>query len=116
MAVKSKQPFNYIAHIQRDGKVTELAGTREDYSMRQVYQYLLEKAAQMGGWLLAESITPTEGEAESRCTYNEEPEPEPEVEAEVKPTHENRTIGADGVWSSYEKRYAGASRLTFKEL
>jgi hypothetical protein len=110
MAAKSKLLFNYVAHIQREGKVTELAGAREDYSMKQVYQYLLSVANSMGGWLLAESITPANGEVESRCTYNEkEAEPEAEVTED-----EGHALGASGVWLSYDRRYAGASRLTFR--
>jgi hypothetical protein len=111
MAAKSKQPYNYVAHIQREGRVTELAGTREDYSMKKVYQFLLELATEMGGWLLAEQITDAD-DNQSRCTYNEK-EIEPIAEDEVK--DEGITLGADGVWNSYTKRYAGAQRLTFKE-
>jgi hypothetical protein len=109
MAAKSKQQFNYIAHIQRAGTVTELAGQREDYSMKKVYQYLLSVATDMGGWLLSDSIT--EADEQSRCTYNEKEEAPPEVEA----TDEGITLGAEGVWNSYTKRYTGASQLTFKE-
>ncbi len=110
MAAKSKQPFNYVAHIQREGKVTEVAGTREDYDMKKVYHWLLQLAQNMGGWLLADQITDANGEVEeSRCTYNEIDEPEPEVVED-----EGITLGADGVWNSYTRRYAGASRLTFR--
>lgn len=107
MAAKSKQPFNYVAHIQRGGSVTELAGTREDYSVKHIYQWLWEKAKDMGGWLLAEQIT------ESDVPVEEQPESSLYVQAEEAPPP---TFGANEVWGVYHgERYTGALRLSFKE-
>lgn len=110
MAAKSKQSFNYVAHVQRDGKVTEIAGTREDYSMKKVYSFLLQLASSMGGWLLAEQITEDGSASESS--------PSKAVSLYVQaddPTPETPTFGDKATWVKYDHRYAGASQLTFKE-
>lgn len=112
MAAKSKQLFEFVAHIQRGSKVTEVAGTREEYSMKRVYTYLLGLAEQMGGFLLADSIKPCDIEAasESRCAYNEKEETPSEEQIQLGPR-----IGDVDVWVPFTVKYTGATRLTFKE-
>lgn len=103
MAAKSKKLFNYIAHVQmQDGTISEMAGAHEETCMRNVYLWLLQRAEDMGGWLVADKITDSDEEIE-------------EVEHSDEPTHEATRIGAIGVWGHYTRRYSGASRLTFKE-
>ena len=110
MAAKSKRSFNYVAHVQREGKVTEVAGTREDYSVNKVYHYLLQLAANLGGWLLAEQIV-EEGQ--------DEPEPlpfDPDPPAcTYKPTVEKAVFEDRTAFGTYTSTYSGASQLTFKE-
>lgn len=109
MAAKSRPEWDYVAHVQKpDGSIAEIAGRKEAYHMKQVWHYLFNKAQDLGGWLLAEHITPAEGaqapEETPPCTYKETVE---------DPTP---TIGCTGVWSEFNGRmYKGATRLTFKE-
>lgn len=110
--------FDYIVHIQNGSKVTEVCGTREDYSMKQVYQWLLGLAADMGGWLLSDQITERVDKAEiplsdsrSTCDVIEGPPAPIDVDKE----NDSASLGAMGKWGLYTRRYAGASRLTFKE-
>ena len=114
MAAKSKTPFDYIAHIQQGGKVTEMAGTREDYSMKHVYQWLWQIAQDMGGWLLTETITeaakPDESAGTPEVVHTSQEVSEPSVE------EDHPEMGDLLYWGVYQgKTYSGASRLTFKE-
>lgn len=105
MAAKSKRLFDYVAHVQKDGSVLELAGTREDWSMKHVRQWLWERAQELGGWLLNDSVSEPN---ESRCTYNEDQQEEIQ-EAGVVP-ESIQTLGASKGWVEYKRRYSGASR------
>lgn len=111
MAAKSRPLFDYVAHVQKgDGSITELAGSREDYSVRHVYQWLWEKATAMGGWLLAEAINEAEDQPE------EMPEPSASTYQPEAPGETNPAIGDAMYWMEYKgDEYGGASRLVFKE-
>lgn len=111
MAANShKKRFDYVGHVQKDGRVLELAGSREDWSMNHVYQWLWERAQEIGGWLLNESITEAGEPDESSCTYNEiEAEAEEIQEAGVVPESVQR-LGASEGWTEYKVRHRGASR------
>lgn len=107
MAALSKRSYDYVAHVQRNGQTVELAGTKEDYSMKKVYQFLLEKATEIGGWLLTQHIT----ESEPDATQSNLPVVRTSQEI-VEPKH-TPTFGSPGVFGEYSSDYPGATRLTF---
>jgi hypothetical protein len=113
MAQKSNKSFDYVAHVQRNGQTVELAGTMEDSTMQGVYQFLLQKATELGGWLLTQHIRESDTVASTavvpvvRTSLPAEPEA---TEEEATPT-----FGASEMFGKYNSSYAGASRLTFKE-
>lgn len=109
MAQKSKQQFDYIAHVMRDGQTVEMAGTREDYTMKKVYQFLVKKATELGGWLITQHIEEAAADAPAevipkvvRTSQEDSPEVIP-------------TFGAKRTFGKYTSEYPGASRLVFKE-
>lgn len=109
MAQNSKQSFDYIAHVQRNGQTVELAGTMEDSTMHQVYQFLLQKATELGGWLLTQHIKESEPVTSKAVV--------PVVRTSLPATVEEKpqTFGASEMFGKFTSSYAGASRLTFKE-
>jgi hypothetical protein len=111
MAAKSKQPFDYVAHVQKDGRVLELAGTREDWSMKHVRQWLWERAQEIGGWLLNDTVAEAD---ESRCTYNEKDSKAVEKAGEVPETIQR--LGASEGWMVYKRRYTRASEYVGRKV
>jgi hypothetical protein len=119
MAAKSKQRYDYVAHVQRESGVVELAGTREDYSMKAVYNWLWHAAHDMCGWLLTEQITPAEdvepSESRTKIVCTSEP-PQSSEAANDEVTSRPTDLGCAMVWGTYKgERFSGAARLTFKE-
>lgn len=112
MAQKSKQSFDYVAHVSRNGQTVELAGTKEDMSIHGVYQFLLQKATELGGWLLTQHIK------ESAPSTSKAVVPVVRTSLPIKPEAEEveiPTFGAPEAFGKFTSSYAGASRLTFKE-
>ena len=106
MAQKSKQPFNYVAHVQKDGQTLELAGTIEEYTVKKVYQILLQKAAELGGWLLSQHIEEADAEPEVVRTS---------LPVVVAPKAHKRTFGNIEHFGTYQSTYRSPLKLKFKE-
>lgn len=116
MAMKTSKlsSFDYCAHVQKaDGSIAELAGTKEDYSVKHVYQWLWEQAQALGGWLLADAIT--ESEVDTKAAKPDETAGSSGID-QTTPSTEAPRIGDAMHWSVYKgASYPGASRVHFKE-
>ena len=108
MAQKSKKQFEYIAHVMKDGQTVEMAGAREDYTMKNVYKFLLQKATEIGGWLVTQHIA--EAGTEASVVIPKVVRTSQEDSPEVIPT-----FGVKGKFGEFHSEYPGASRLVFKE-
>lgn len=114
-----KANFDYIAHVQKDdGSVIELAGTVEEKSHNSVYSWLLERATELGGWLVTQRISSTDPD---------EPwvDPNPKL-IELQPHSKSEAIttvvkevtkcmfGSTEQFGTYVNTYQGASLCTYK--
>lgn len=113
---RSKVEFDYIAHVQKaDQTVVELAGSMTSWTQATVYQALLQKAIDLGGWLLSNHI-------------NERDVDEPDDEAKVVPMIDRliehaavvdettaSVLDDESIFGVYEATYKGASLCTYKE-
>lgn len=108
MAAKSKQSYKYVAHVDKGGETVELTGIRENTTMKKVYQFLLQRAAELGGWLLTQQIEEAATEASVECI----PKLVCTSQDTVKPAP---TFGDSEVFGKFEYKYAGAARMVFKE-
>ena len=106
--------FEYIAHVSKeDGGVVELAGTREDESHNTLYQWLLGRAAELGGWLISQHINEAGTDSELPWKVDQPDTAQKALPAPPMPklptVFDNREV-----FGIYSDTYKGATSITYK--
>lgn len=94
-----------MAHIQRNETVVELAGDTEQDTHVSVYHWLVQRAQDIGGWLITHTIWEDE----------EEPVSQPTEDVRTSQPEEDSTIrlGDSQAWGTYTSTFEEA--MPFKE-
>jgi len=114
MSARAKTQYDYMAHIQGDdGHVIEVAGRRLAWSSREVYNYLMKRAADSNGWLVANHIA----EVDDDVPF--EPDvlmlPAPAEQAGKVDEEVGKVFGAEEHFGKWKSSYKPASLCTYKE-
>ena len=110
--------FDYLAHITKEnGEVMELTGRTEQVSHNEVYQWLLSRAVELGGYLVSQNISESGDDIPWSCQVgSSEQPPPPMLPAPAKPSPPVvPTVFGDGaLFGEYKDTYKGAIPVTYK--